>query len=99
MKSDSLYRYPELIRNWENRVKQDPLPSEQESNDLTEAIGHEFCRLPPDYNMLMNPENKTSFLHTFGEAIYVFYVFGLNVKEVLIWPARLLRHKVQRKQL
>lgn len=95
MKSDSLDRYLELVQNWENRVKQGPLPDWQEYNDLTEAIGREFCRMPPDYSMLMSPESETSFLHTFGEATYAFYVFCLRTKEVLIWPVILLRRRVQ----
>ena len=96
MQPGSLHSYLKIVQDWENKVGQDREPSEQELNELTEAIGREFCKLPPDYNRLMNPEKETSFLHTFGEAIYAFYVFCLRTKEVVIWPVKLIHRKVLR---
>jgi len=95
MKPGSLEKYQMMVQEWENRVKQDPPPSWQEVNEFCEAVGREFCTLPPDYNNLMNLENETSFLHTFGEAVYAFYVFCLKMKEILIWPVRLLHRQEQ----
>ena len=95
IKYDSLSTYQKMVRDWENRVKQGPPPSVQELNCFVETIGREFCRLPPDYNMLMSLESEPSFPQTFGEAICVFYVFCLKMKEVAIWPAKSLHRKVQ----
>ena len=91
-------KYQAMVQAWENRVKQGPLPDWQEQSEFAEAIGREFCRLPDWYSTIMNPESETSFLHTFGEAIYAFYVFCLKMKEVVIWPVKLLRLKVQKKR-
>ena len=98
MQPGSLRSYQKLIQDWENRVEQGQEPSVQELNELTEAIGREFCKLPPDYNKIMNPENETSFSHTFGEAIHAFYVFCLTMKEILIWPVKLALRTMQRMQ-
>jgi len=98
MKFDSLGRYQIMVRDFENRVRRDPLPDWKEYNDFAEEVGREFCKLPPDYNMLMNPENETSFLHTFGEAIYAFYAFCLKMTEVVIWPVKLLLRRAQQRR-
>ena len=91
MRFDSLSRYQIMVRDFENTIKQYPSLDWQKYNEFSFQVGREFCRLPPDYNTLMSPENGTSFLHIFGEAIYAFYVFCLKMKEVLIWPVKSVR--------
>ncbi len=87
-----------MIQDWGNRVKRDPTPSLQEHNEFAEAVGREFCWLPPEYNKIMSLGNVTSFLHTFDEAISAFYVFCQKMTEVMLWPVKLLRRKEQTKQ-
>ena len=58
----------------------------------------EFYTYSPAVSIAKNPKNKTSFLHTFGEAISAFGIFCLKMFELMIWPVKLL-HRRGRKRL
>ena len=98
MRPGSLHSYLKLVQEWENRVKQGPEPSMQEQNEFVQLVGQEFCKLPPDYNTIMNLETETSFLHTFAAAFDSFGVFCRGAFAIMIWPVRLLRRISQRLQ-
>jgi len=82
------HNYSKVLQDWENKVGPNHKLSLSEATYLAEKVGDEFCNSEPLENMLKNLENKTSFLHTFGEAVDAFYVFYQKMKLVVLWSVR-----------